>query len=620
MPGNQIDREIGNLRRSTVVQTFGPGSIVDFRAEGAPISAVIAGLEEWDSSFRPAGLANEQKVYEARLQKNLGVAGFRLPPVIDEQRTARNGGPDSRSLVAVRFPTWLQCPRCDRISPSYKWLSDPGQAACYCPECTTSSPGQRKVFVIPVRFVMACDKGHLDEFPWDLWVGHAPECKNRGKLTLKSKRPGLAGLELECPECKAKRSMEGIFDATNWKGFRCKGRRPWLRRDDEDCDLQPRVLQRGASNLYFPVLESALSIPPWSDQLQEELGSYWADIVNIPDREERARFISILAQNSLRQALENLNLSPEKLADILEPRYNQYNSSAILNLREEEYHHFVAGHDIRPEEGGEFELRNVQVPDSLRSYFSHIVRVVRLREVRAIRGFTRIKPPEDGEGQNIAPIYVRKPNWLPAIEVRGEGIYLEFEPDHLHRWERQQVVQDRARNIQARWQSEWIRRYGGGESSPVITPRYLLVHTWAHALMRQLTLECGYSSASLRERLYVSEGDVEMAGVLIYTATSDSDGTLGGLQRQGEAGRISPIVRAAVSAMEWCSSDPLCIEGMIAAPDHYSLAACHACCLAPETSCEQYNRFLDRATLVGLPDMPDAGYFSSILQEERDWQ
>ena len=159
---------------------------------------------------------------------------------------------------------------------------------------------------------------------------------------------------------------------------------------------------------------------------------------------------------------------------------------------------------------------------------------------------------------------------------------------------------------------EWRRRYGEGEPVWQITPRYLLAHTFAHVLMRQLTLECGYSTAALRERLYVSDGNDGMAGLLIYTATSDSDGTLGGLQRQGEAHRIQRAVEAAIAAMEWCSSDPLCIEGMIAGSDGLSLAACHACVLAPETACEQYNRFLDRAVLVGLPGAPDVGFFSPL--------
>ena len=238
---------------------------------------------------------------------------------------------------------------------------------------------------------------------------------------------------------------------------------------------------------------------------------------------------------------------------------------------------------------------------------------MRLREVRALKGFTRINPPGDEDSPDIAAIAVGAPGWLPAVEVRGEGIFLAFNPETLQRWEVRDLVEDRARRVDGAWRIEWQNRYGEGDPAWRITARYLLAHTFAHALMRQLTLECGYSTAALRERLYVSDGGEDMAGLLIYTATSDSDGTLGGLQRQGESHRVERAVEAAIQAMEWCSSDPLCIEGMIAGSDGLSLAACHACVLAPETACEEYNRFLDRALLVGLPSAPEVGFFSSLL-------
>jgi len=616
MVTNKINNELGNLRRSTVVMTFGPGSVVDFRAEGAPVSAVVAGLEEWDSSFKPAGLANHQTVFEPRLQRQLGVAGFRLPPVVDENYKDSEGNPDRRSLVAVQFPTWLQCPQCDRIARASRWSSDPGKASSYCPRCTANSPGKQYVHVIPVRFVIACEAGHLDEFPWDYWLDHNPNCKNKNNvLKLQSKSPGLSGLILSCPECKASKSMGGIFNAQNCKGLRCNGKRPWLRSDNETCDKQPRILQRGASNLYFPILVSALSIPPWSDRLQESLGMYWDAILNV-NPSQIADFVGMLVKGPLQPVLEELGLTIDELTEHIKARLNSYNNDSINNIRHEEYRQLESGLGTRAESDNEFEIRNVSVPDRLRPYFSNIVRVVRLREVMALRGFTRINPPGDENDQNMVPLSVQKTNWLPAIEVRGEGIFLAFNQDHLRQWERQEEVRKRANEIQDSWLSEWRERYGEGEPSPVITPRYLLIHTWAHALIRQLTLECGYSSAALRERLYIAEDENQMAGLLIYTSTSDSDGTLGGLQRQGKPEKISRTVQAAVKAMEWCSSDPLCIERMVAAPENHSLAACHACCLASETSCEEFNRFLDRAMLVGLPGKPEIGYFSSILQEE----
>ena len=609
------NNHLGDLRRSAALMTFGPGAVVDFRADGAAVSAVAAGLEEWDRSFPPPGLRNPQRIAEPRLQRKLSVDGFRLPPAVDESRPIDDGNPDRRTLVAARFPEWLQCPRCDRLAPARRWSHEPGRAYRYCARCTQEAPGQRKVFAVPIRFVMACPKGHLDEFPWHIWVAHKDSCqkKDRADLYLQSERPGLAGLILSCRVCGARRSMDGVFSARTWHGFHCRGRRPWLAGTDETCDSEPRALQRGASNLYFPVLESALSIPPWSDALQEALGVYWTPIIRA-EPEDRATFIRILAQGELEPVLKELGLNPEELAQQVENRLARYNDDAILNIRQEEYRQFVLGADTADRDAREFEVRSVSLPDSLRPYFSRVVRVVRLREVRALKGFTRINPPGDEDSPDIAAIAVGQPGWLPAIEVRGEGIFLAFSQETLHPWEVLDIVQDRARKVHAAWLVEWRIRHGEGDPAWSITPRYLLVHTFAHALMRQLTLECGYSTAALRERLYVSEGDEGMAGLLIYTATSDADGTLGGLQRQGESHRIERAVEAAVRAMEWCSSDPLCIEGLVAGSDGLSLAACHACVFAPETACEEYNRFLDRALLVGLPNSSDIGFFSPLLR------
>ena len=616
------NNRLGKLRRSAAVMTFGPGSIVDFRADNAPVSAVAAGLEEWDRSFPPAGLANQQSIREPRLQKKLSVGGFRLPPVVEENRRDANGKPDNHALVATRFPKWLQCPQCNRLAPARKWRDNPGYAYRYCAGCTRKTPGQRKVFAVPVRFIMACKKGHLDDFPWHYWVGHKADCEKQEKadLYLRSKRPGLAGLILSCRECKAWRSMDGVFSThtQTWRGFGCRGRRPWLAAPDEACSCDPRALQRGASNLYFPVIESALSIPPWSDTLQEALGIYWNAIVNVnvneETAEERANFIRRLAKRDLAAVLRELCLSPDELAEQIEDRLVRYNDKAILDIRQEEYRQLESGNHPADRNAREFEVRNVPVPASLRPFLSRVVRVVRLREVRALKGFTRINPPGDENSSDIASISVGQPDWLPAVEVRGEGIFLSFNKNTLHAWEIQHGVAERAQNIDRAWRIEWRQRYEEGEPPWRITPRYLLIHTFAHALMRQLTLECGYSSAALRERLYVSDENDGMAGLLIYTATSDSDGTLGGLQRQGEAVRIERAVAAAIQAMEWCSSDPLCIEGMIAGSDGLSLAACHACVLAPETACETYNRFLDRAALVGLPDVPQSGFFSPFTR------
>lgn len=370
----------------------------------------------------------------------------------------------------------------------------------------------------------------------------------------------------------------------------------------------PRAAQRGASNLYFPVIESALSIPPWSDRLQEALGVYWEPIVNVV--EGRSTFIASLATSVLASVLSELDMSPDELAAEIERRVKQEEGIDVDNLRGEEYRQFTGGTYVQGLDR-EFEIRPQKVPDGLRPWFSRLVKVSRLREVRAMTGFTRIHPLGEGATEK-AKIFLSNPGWLPAIEVRGEGVFLEFDRQAIEEWENRTEVKVRAARIDQRLKDEWRERHGAGSEPPrSISARFLLVHTFAHALMRQLTLDCGYSSTALRERLYVSEGD--MQGLLIYTATTDDDGTLGGLQRQGDPERIVRTIVAAVQSQAWCSSDPLCIEDMLIPEDGFSLAACHSCVLSPETSCEEFNRFLDRATLIGTPTAAELGFFRQML-------
>ena len=412
--------------------------------------------------------------------------------------------------------------------------------------------------------------------------------------------------------------MDGIFSKKTWeKLITCSGKRPWLAGGNEACALTPLAVQRGASNIYFPVTQSALSIPPWTDRLQEALGDWWGAIVSVVP-EDRASYVRMSAAGPLATVLEELGMTPEQLIEAIERRLNRYDDIKTDDLRPAEFQQFVDDPGNLRDEELEFEIRREIVPSSLAPWIGTLVRAVRLREVRALTGFTRITPPGDPDSEDVAQLSLQKKNWLPAIEVRGEGVFLALNEKTLQAWETRDEVVKRAQDCDDKYRSDWRDRYGE-ESDPIltITPRYMLCHTLAHALMRQLTLECGYSSASLQERIYAGEGEAKMAGVLIYTATADADGTLGGLQRQGLASRMEGILARAIGAMEWCSSDPLCITDMMGAIASYSHASCHSCVLAPETSCEAFNNYLDRALLVGTPDDPDIGFFSALLEATR---
>lgn len=598
---------IGQSRRSHCVGNFGPGAIVEFRSgsAGAAVSAVVGGLEMWDTFAKPGGLKHPQVTYERRLQTYLNVDGFRLPPVDPNAR---------QRLAAVRFPQYLQCPRCQRVRPAAKWdtlrVGDPARV------CSRCGPGREKVHVVPVRFVVACANGHLQEFPWDRWVQHKQGCGRSELKLFQSEKAGLAGLILECTTCGAQRPMEGALGRNTMDaiGECCGGHRPWLGMGaaEPGCDELPRAVQRGASNLYFPVIASALAIPPFTEVAQAALDQYWHAFAKRKPEE----WPQVIEWTNL---ADHLEMSAEEILDLVRRGVAALNIGGIARIRLEEYEKLSS--DAQFSDHIDFDIRPERVPPSLARWFDRIVRVVRLREVRAIRGFTRIHPPagelEEDEAE-LADIYETRKNWLPAIEVRGEGIFLRLNAETLGPWEKRPDVMERAARMNRAFADAWERRHGAEKPPPrKVTPRFLLVHSLAHALIRQLTATCGYSTASLRERLYADD-KAGTAGLLIYTATPDSDGSLGGLERQAKSARIRELVPAAIRAMEWCSNDPLCIEDVSTFSDPQNGAACHSCMMVPETSCEEFNVLLDRTMLVGSPTKRDTGFFAALLDPLAD--
>jgi len=252
---------------------------------------------------------------------------------------------------------------------------------------------------------------------------------------------------------------------------------------------------------------------------------------------------------------------------------------------------------------------------AIAKFFSKIRLVHKLRETRALAGFTRILPPDGNlTSPRLQPLKLDPHiDWLPAIKVRGEGLFLELNPAFVDEWIASEPgILQRISPLIDHYNSV---RTGRQQPNRNITAKFLLLHTIAHTLVNQLSFDCGYGSASLRERLYCDFTDPSkaMQGILIYTASGDSEGSMGGLVRQGKAGRFEYTLRRAIQHAGWCSSDPVCIESNGQGSDSANLAACHGCSLLPETSCEEGNRLLDRALLVGTPELPRLGFFNELF-------
>lgn len=590
-------KDVGTIRRSQIIGPFGPGSIVDFRLpSGALLSGVMQGLEAWDGYSGPnKGLNDPNLIREPRLEAKLGIKGFR-PPLIG-QYTFQNEKRD-RVLPVRRFPDWQSCPDCHVIQKSGDWAPSRSGDSRHCGNCTG------RPAVVPVRFVTICEHGHLNDFPWDKWINHKPDCK-KSLLKLITVGAGINGLRLKCTGCSETRSIAEAFSPKGIPGHACKGGRPWLGDFENGCKAAARITQRGASNTYFPIVESAITLPDWRAHFYDQLGANRAIMEDFEDdRDMLLRFI----QKRVSPEWEGSE-SAEEICEFYFEAKNKDVEDATADLKLAEFR--MLSTDTRGSELGKKDLLNTaqEVPETLRGLVSFVSSVERLREVRALTGFSRLKASVAGKPEPLS-LSKNPKDWLPGIEVNGEGIFLALEKSKLQVWETSPSVDAHVRGLQSKWME--AKRAAGESPTSLpaeLTARYILIHTLAHALISELSLESGYSSTSLRERLYV---DSNMAGLLIYTSTADADGTMGGLSRQAAPARFERSFLRAVGSQELCSADPLCSGGLANDGASGNHAACHSCVYLPETSCESFNSFLDRTLLCSS----DFAFFRKLSEAE----
>jgi len=606
--------KVGELRPSQLLFTFGVGATVELPY----LSVVVMGTDDWNPAY-------SQELHEPRLlaavQAQLGQGVKRiLTPPRAEEGTTLPGTMDSSDRIGVPvavFPRWARCPNCQALSPLRSGLfqlktapNRPDQARYVhvnCPKSKKAPP------VLPARFLVACPSGHLDDFPWHEYLHDGGPCS--GQLRLREMGPSgtIAAMLLTC-DCGKSKSMAQAFDPEVKERLgTCRGRRPHLRDFDErGCQEKLRPIMLGASNSWFPLRLSGLSIPQSVNLLEQLVTRYWSHLEEC----ESARDVKFARKGcpglepytdeDLWATLETLRLKKED------------SEGAEADLKIPEWKVLSRPDPARNNE--DFRLREVPVPTAYAPFFERVVLVERLREVHALLGFTRLESPEDfGDLEELPrhrrmPLGRTAPSWVPGAEVRGEGLFLQFREDAVLAWASGEAVRRRENDLFAGHQA-W-RRVRNIEHPERAFPgsRYTLLHSFAHALMRQLCLECGYTASSIRERIYSKDPNDEggpMAGVLIYTAAPDSEGTLGGLVGLGQPEILGRHLDLALEAMLLCASDPLCAEHL---PAVHGLdlhgACCHACLFSPETSCERGNRYLDRNTLVASLATDQAAFFN----------
>ncbi|MCB0132376.1 MAG: DUF1998 domain-containing protein [Caldilineaceae bacterium] len=618
--------KVGELRPSQLMYTYGIGAIVDLPY----LSAIVMGIDDWevDPSVSPP-ITEERLLRAVRSQLGSQVRDLKTPPSAPD--TFSVPGPFSKQartgVPVATFPRWVLCPACQRLASlsSGQFKLDPNWSR---PEYTryvhvNCEKVAKPPPVVPARFLVACANGHLDDFPWVDFVHAGAPC-NTPLLRLIEFGPSGEARELmvQCDTCKKSRRMSVAFgDQGRVTMPMCRGRRPHLRDfENEPCDQQVRAMLLGASNLWFPEVYSTLAIPAQDLRIDQLVEDSWATLQNV------ANLQNVELLRSIGQLGDFVGYENEQVWEAIERRRNRADDSELAtptDLKTPEWQIFSKPSIVTP--SADLQLKPVTVPEGLDKFLDRVVIVERLREVRAVVGFTRIDSPgdlEDGQpeaGGIRAPISRQAPTWVPASDIRGEGIFIQFREDALQAW----LDQDVCRRLNSefyeshrRWRE--VRHIEPNEEGyPGL--RYVLLHSFSHALMRRLTLECGYNAASVRERIYSrnpnqnSDQPEPMAGVLIYTAAPDSEGTLGGLAALGEPVQLGRHIQAALTDARICASDPLCAEH---APSRRGMtlhaAACHACLFAPETSCERGNRYLDRSVLAKTVDEVERSFFNGI--------
>jgi hypothetical protein len=618
------------IRRSQLISPWGVGQMINFPKDE---SLMVLGLDMWEEKFRTISELDEFKVTEERLAKRLGVKEFRLPP--DFRDPGQGVTNPSLKIPFIRFPRWHYCTKCgqmekvsiyDSQKPTCSGLSfDSGRS------CKDLPPRQRQK-LIPVRFIAICPKhGHIEDFPFMEWVhnGETPEGFHNLRLRAGRSSGALTGIEITC-NCGAYKTMGGAFNenALIKIGVTCSGGRPWLgeekdRGNAKHCGEELRVVQKGASNVYFAQVRSSIYLPQWEASIDrkiiEVLEKNWNWLTSglVDGKFDRMRF-ELVAEQKFNP--EKQEFYTDKLLEAATKRIFAADSS---NTDDSEEKYRKMEYDaILSEAGGEnqdfFVSKNqaITYDDSetgcaISTGLSSIGLLHKLRETRAFVGFSRWLP-DDGKTLDAKKDFIklgRSITWLPAMVVRGEGVFFEFSEKRLKEWVRKKEVIARAKFLSENYNRP---REAKGQNRREIKPEFVLIHTFAHLVINQFSYECGYGSSALRERIYcnLEFPNEVMNGVLIYTASGDSEGSLGGLVRQGKPGNLETIVFNAIENARWCSSDPICIDSHGQGPNSCNLAACHNCALLPETCCEESNMLLDRAMLIGELDNPSIGYFN----------
>ena len=591
----------GQIRRSQAITTWGPGALLDL----PHYSVIVGGLDTWPNT------TELEEIPEPRLVRKLQMLTGLPSPRLYAPPAASNDPREPKKGIGVwRFPEWFvvqEDPGTEERERSRrlvhrKALDDRGKF-----------DGRQ---IVATRFVRACPKGHVDDLDWQGFVhGTADGCHRQLWLDERGTGGDLGELVVRC-ECGKQRGLHEAAELENKPLGMCRGARPWLgRHAKEDCNQPSRLLVRTAANAYFSLGMSVLSLPDRGTVIQSVVAELWEDLQIVDDQ---AGLEFLKKKPKIAERLAPFK-DPEVLDAIRERKAGRATERPIKQVELDALLAAPEGYGDDVPVDPDFHAR--RLPDTAwrrsgrSDRIASVIQLHRLREVLALTGFSRLEavtPDINGEYESDverAELAV-EPSWFPAVENRGEGVFVQLRADEVQRWLERPAVKDRLDRL-ASGHAAWVAKRRRKSQRPFPGGPYVLLHTLSHLLIQSLAMQCGYPASSLRERIYAdTEGG--RFGILLYTGSPDADGTLGGLVQQ--ARHIDAHVTQALDSAVLCSNDPICAQhepGESLEERWLHGAACHGCTLLAETCCEMRNDYLDRALVVPVLGVSDAAFFGA---------
>jgi hypothetical protein len=585
------------IRPSQFILSYGVGSIIETDRG----SRIIPSFQKWGKYFSKYSSKeiDDSSAINQLLNNKEDAKIFSIPTNSDLKKS------DNKNIYQLFvFPRWGVCMMHSGV-PILGKINETGSFDC--PSCKRENLVSPKI--TGIRFVCACPKGHLDDVDWPYFVHLNNETECDGVLFGWTGEGQTANdIKIQCLRCRSQTRLSQIYKLSREDQIICSGIFAEKIEKQKKCSSNARLLLRSGSNLRIPDIQVSVSIPYRDSELYKILSaeSYYTIISLIQPKNVKDLVMNLrksMATNpKIKEAKVRIieTFSDKELSYVIDQLVRDKNNGKVTeqNVKMDEYIALLNasknGHP--PEHTGKqsrFEVEKSKVKEidmnSTKWNLPFVVTPIKTLTVILVQtGYRRMVGSVKGD---LVPTYYEDDEgnaWFPGIETNGEGIFISLKNYDLdvnnESWKIWMKIYENKRN-----------QINNKDDCYKFHPLFVWWHSLSHRIINSLAIESGYSSASIRERIYTRADENNSSsisgGMLLYTTQTGGDGTLGGLIAQTSS--FENILNKSINNLDSCSNDPLCANNKIHILKENG-AACYTCMLLSETSCEHRNRFLDR--------------------------